>query len=104
MMYKIAGFNWDSGNLQKCRKHGVSRAEIEFVFQHNPRIAPDLKHSDKETRYLAIGRSSAGRALFVAFTLRHIGGKVYIRPISTRYMHQKEVKSYETQTSQDEER
>jgi uncharacterized DUF497 family protein len=23
------GFDWDAGNREKCRKHGVSTAEIE---------------------------------------------------------------------------
>jgi uncharacterized DUF497 family protein len=35
------------------------------------------------------------RAIFVVFTLRRRGDDILIRPISARYMHDKEVKSYE---------
>jgi uncharacterized DUF497 family protein len=31
----------------------------------------------------------------VAFTLRQRDGKTYIRPVSARYMHRKEVEFYE---------
>ena len=31
----VAGFEWDEGNRRKCRKHGVSREEIEAMF-HQP--------------------------------------------------------------------
>ena len=34
-------------------------------------------------------------AIFVVFTLRRRGDDILIRPISARYMHDKEVKSYE---------
>ena len=29
----VAGFDWDRGNRDKCRKHGVSLAEIEQIFE-----------------------------------------------------------------------
>lgn len=45
MVRAIAGFDWDDGNLAKCRKHGVSAEEIEFLFEAGPQIAPDIKHS-----------------------------------------------------------
>ena len=28
----VAGFDWDHGNREKCQKHGVSVADIEFAF------------------------------------------------------------------------
>jgi uncharacterized DUF497 family protein len=31
----ISGFDWDSGNRDKCQKHGVSIAEIEALFKEN---------------------------------------------------------------------
>jgi len=58
-------------------------------------ILPDLKHSDEEDRFIATGQSRNGRYLFVVFTLRENDGKNIVRPISSRYMHQKEVKKYE---------
>lgn len=58
-------------------------------------ILPDLKHSDEEDRFIATGQSRNGRYLFVAFTLRESDGENIVRPISSRYMHPKEVKKYE---------
>ena len=91
---QIAGFDWDSGNWPKCGKHGVSREEIERLFLGGAVVAPDLKHATATAnRHIAAGRVD-GRAMFVAFAFR--GG--LIRPISARYMHAKEVSSYEKST------
>jgi uncharacterized DUF497 family protein len=90
------GFEWDEGNREKCRKHGVSRSAIESLFTGaGVAVLPDAAHSQQEQRFRAIGRTRAGRAVFVVFTLRHIEGEVLIRPISARYMHTKEVQAYE---------
>lgn len=62
---RIGGFDWDEGNQAKCQKHGVSIREIEDLFAHSPRIAPDPKHSRDEDRLIAAGRTSAGRPVFV---------------------------------------
>ena len=43
----------------------------------------------------AIGKSAAGRYVFVVFLLRKIDGQTKLRPISARYMHQKEIAYYE---------
>ena len=91
----VDGFDWDRSNRAKCQKHGVSIAEIEEMFQNAPRIAPDLKHSREEDRLLAVGRNSAGRHLFVAFTLRSADWRQLIRPVTARYMHAKEIAAYE---------
>jgi uncharacterized DUF497 family protein len=91
----VSGFDWDDGNWPKCGKHGVTREEIESLFESRPWIFPDEKHSEREQRFLAIGVCHSGRHLFVAFTLRERDGKKFIRPISARYMHRKEVKHYE---------
>ena len=95
----VAGFDWDRGNREKCQKHGVSVAEIEFVLTNGPRVTPDPAHSDEEERFIGIGRTAEGKAIFVAFTFRIRGGERFIRPISARYMHAKEVKSYEKENS-----
>ncbi|MDI4665390.1 BrnT family toxin [Xanthobacter autotrophicus] len=95
MKGKIAGFDWDEGNRDKCRKHGVSLAEIEALFHAAPAVYPDPAHSGTEERFLAIGPGKAGRMIFVAFTLRGKEGGTFIRPISARYMHAKEVRHYE---------
>jgi uncharacterized protein len=93
---EVSGFEWDKGNAAKCRKHGVSLAEIEEVFARSVTILPDQAHSLTEERLWAVGRTATGRYVFVVFTIRERqdDGR-YIRPISARYMHQKEVESYE---------
>ena len=85
------GMQWDRGNRSKCQKHGVTIAEIEYLFQNDPGIAPDIDHSQEESRFFAIGKTGEGRSLFVVFTIRGDA----IRPISARYMHPKEVARYE---------
>jgi len=95
-------FDWDRGNRTHCRKHGVSITEIEALLRGSPRIAPDLKHAHPEDRLIAVGRTAAGRPLFVAFTIRERFGQSAIRPVSARYMHAKESESYEAQSTQND--
>ena len=95
MLKEVDGFSWDFGNLAKCQKHGVSRSEIEALFHDEPVVFADPGHSHTEQRLRAIGRTSTGRAILVAFTLREVDGDIFIRPISARYMHRKEVMHYE---------
>ena len=91
----VTGFEWDKGNIDHCRKHGVSRAEIEDLFTRPVTVLPDHGHSQNERRYRAVGRTEEGRALFLVFTIREREGRRYIRPVSARYMHREEVESYE---------
>ena len=95
MTIVFAGIDWDEGNREKCLKHGVSLGEIEALFSGSIAIRPDLAHSTSETRFLGIGLTAAGRHVFIAFTVRQRDGANYIRPISARYMHRKEVEQYE---------
>lgn len=89
---------WDAGNWPKCGKHGVSRVEIEQVLGAG-RIAPDIRHSAQEPRYIAVGRTQEQRPVFVAFAVRkQPDGRQTIRPISARYMHAREAKRYEEST------
>ncbi|MBP9674394.1 MAG: BrnT family toxin [Bacteriovoracaceae bacterium] len=93
---KVSGFDWDSGNLFKNEfKHGLSREIIELFFHRNVFVAQDPVHSKTEDRFLAIGMDGNGRPMIVAFTLREQSGIKKIRPISARYMHEKEIKKYE---------
>ena len=96
----VSGFDWDTGNLAKCQRHGLSIAAIEALFRNPHTLAPDLAHSSVETRFLAIGKGDGLRLIFVAFTLRPSGEGTLIRPISARYMHQKEVEHYEQSIAQ----
>ena len=99
----FSGFEWDDGNWPKCGKHGVSRRQIEEVFTNEPGIFPDARHSTIETRWLAIGRAHDARWIFIAFTIRKKEEGVFIRPISARFMHEKEVRHYERQRRKAEE-
>ena len=45
----------------------------------------------------AIGKTAAGRYVFMAFMWRQQEGTTLLRPISARYMHQKEIDHYEDQ-------
>lgn len=88
-------FNWNEGNWPKCGKHGVSKAEIEYVFMNTPLVRLDRTPQDAETRYNAVGKNKNGRHIFIVFTLRQKNGDRYVRPISARYMHKKEIERYE---------
>jgi len=92
---KITGFEWDKGNEQKNVKHGVTPAEAEQVFLNEPLVVlDDLKHSDSEQRYHALGQTSEGRLLHITCTIR----TTMIRVISARDMHRKERAIYEQET------
>ncbi|HKX11061.1 MAG TPA: BrnT family toxin [Stellaceae bacterium] len=104
MNERIAGFEWDEANREKCRKHGVSPAEIESTFHRPIAVFPDPAHSRSETRFKAIGKTDKGRSILIVFTLRRREGETVIRPISARYMHRKEVKYYEAEVAKSEKR
>jgi uncharacterized DUF497 family protein len=99
MKVAAVGIEWDDGNREKCRKHGVSLGEIETLLSGDPKVAPDPRHSASEDRLIAIGKTAAGRALFVAFTIRSKEGRNFIRAVSARYMHKKEFEAYEKKGS-----
>ena len=87
---RIIGFQWDDGNDRKSQdRHGVSGTDAEQVFFNAPlRLAADERHSQRETRWHAIGRTDEGRLLHVTFTLREEGQ--LIRVISARDANRKE--------------
>jgi uncharacterized DUF497 family protein len=87
----FAGFDWDAGNREKCRKHGLRLEDIEHILASGPPfMAPDARNSTMELRHIA-----AGRYAFVVFTPRRRAGVVLLRPISARFMHRKEIVQYE---------
>ncbi len=92
---EIAGFDWDNGNWPKCGKHGVSREEIEQVLLGKPAVMADP--FPDEPRMRVIGKTEAGRYVFLVLMLHGIDGQTWLRPISARYMHQKEINHYERQ-------
>jgi hypothetical protein len=92
MLY--TGFDWDEGNNRKNEKHGVSKSEVEQVFLNKPLLlADDAKHSQREPRFHALGRTDLDRWLQITFTER-VNGRL-IRPISARAMSRKERAVYE---------
>ena len=95
MTLQFDGFDWDRGNSAKCQKHGLSMATIESLFARPLAIIPDAAHSHEERRFRAIGHTDKGRGVFLVFTLRRKGDEQFIRPISARYMHKKEIEAYE---------
>ena len=92
---QITGFDWDEGNSRKSAdKHDVSQAEAESIFFNDPLIVvEDAKHSERELRFNALGKTAQDRLLHVSFTLRQNG--TMVRVISARDMHRKERKAYE---------
>jgi hypothetical protein len=101
---RVAGFDWDEANREKCERHGVAVATIEALFRQPLAIMPDPAHSRAETRFKAIGRSETGRYVLMVFTLRERNDALLIRPISARYMHQKEIRHYEKEIAKAEKR
>ena len=86
------GFDWDDGNIQKnWERHRVTPEEAEDLFFNEPLVVgSDVGHSQRERRYYALGRTSAGRRLFAAFTVR----RKLIRVISVRDMNIREQEAY----------
>ncbi len=90
---KIERFEWDEGNREKnWKKHKVTIKEAEEIFANKPlQFVPDLKHSKRENRYFAFGKTNNNRMLTVIFTVR----KNTFRIISARNQDRKERKAYE---------
>lgn len=86
------GFEWDEANAHKnWERHQVSPEEAEDVFFNEPLVVRgDIRHSRREKRYYALGRTSGGRCLFVAFTIR----RFLVRVISVRDMNRRERDAY----------
>lgn len=86
-------FDWDEHNIEKnWEKHNVNFKECEEIFFNEPlKTFYDVKHSQEEVRFIALGKTDENRKLFIAFTIR----SRKIRVISARDMSQKERGIYE---------
>ena len=89
---KYKGFEWDKGNVDKSyQKHGITPSEAEESFlDEKAIILKDIKHSQKEKRYLLIGETIEEKLLFIVFVLR----KKKLRIISARKANRKEKNKY----------
>jgi len=94
MNFVNAAFDWDKGNTAKCQKHGLSIPEIEAFFSTDLMIFEDIRHSAQEKRLVAVGRRHDSRPVFVGFTIRFRGGAPFIRPVTARFMREKEFSRY----------
>ncbi|OGY15587.1 MAG: hypothetical protein A2784_02015 [Candidatus Chisholmbacteria bacterium RIFCSPHIGHO2_01_FULL_48_12] len=89
-------FIWDKGNQDKnWLKHQVTTQEAEQVFfDPNKKIHPDKIHSQKEARFILLGKTKNNRLLFIILTTRNSN----IRIISARDINKQERPLYETTT------
>jgi len=88
-------FEWDKGNIEKNKKHKVEDREAEEVFLDEGKvILKDKLHSQKEERFIVLGKKKKNRLLYLVFTKR----KKKIRIISARNINKKEVLLYEETT------
>ena len=98
----VAGFDWDRGNLEKCRRHGVNIDAVEETFRQILWATPDPGHSSRESRFRAVGTDVKGRHVFIVYTIRQRSDGMLIRPIRARYMHKREIRHYEKQKAEAE--
>ena len=86
-------FEWDENkNVKNKKKHHISFYEARDVFANEDTIiSDDIKHSDKEKRFIAIGRSFQKNVLLVVFCIRY---KDTIRIISARKATKKERRKF----------
>ena len=87
------GFDWDDANSHKIwERHRLTPEEVEDVFFNEPLVVrSDVRHAKTERRYYALGQTTAGRRLFVVFTVR----RKLIRAVSARDMNRNESKCYD---------
>lgn len=91
----VIEFEWDKGNREKNTKHKVGDREAEEVFLDEGKVVfKDKLHSQKEERFIVLGKTKKDRLLYIAFTKR----KKKIRIISARNINKKEVPMYEETT------
>jgi len=90
---KPVAFEWNKGNIDKnLKKHVVSNQETEEVFfDRYIKIFENIKHSQEEKRFIALGVTDKNRKLYLSFTIRN----QKIRIISARDQSKKERRLYE---------
>lgn len=89
-------FEWNARKAAvNWTKHGVSFEEAATVFGDPEALdGPDLRHSERESRSLRLGRAATGRLLIAAYTVRRRDDGESIRIISARRASRKERAAY----------
>jgi len=89
-------FQWDKGNIGKNLKHKIEDKEAEeSFFDKKRKIYKDKLHStEKEERFILLGKTKKKRLLYTVFTMR----VKKVRIISSRNINKKEVVMYEKET------
>lgn len=85
-------FEWDKGNSEKPKKHGLTTEETEEAFfDDNKVVFRDWEHSTTERRITLLGKTKKDKLLNITYTVR----KNKIRVITARPINRKEVPLYE---------
>lgn len=88
----VLQFEWDQGNSEKPKKHGLTLEETEEAFfDDNKVIFRDWQHSITEQRITLLGKTKKDKLLNITYTVR----KGKIRVITARPINKKEVRLYE---------
>ena len=92
-------FDWDPRKAKGNRlRHGVSFEEAATAFLDPAGLdGEDVDHSESEARRLRLAKSSLGRTLIIAYTIRRKNDEKVTRIISARRASWKERKKYEVE-------
>jgi uncharacterized DUF497 family protein len=86
-------FRYDPAKaVANFRKHGVSFADAEGVFQDPLAVTQEDPDAESEQRFIAVGMGSAAELLVVVYAIRDDE----VRLISARRATRKERKTYES--------
>ncbi|OIN97584.1 hypothetical protein AUJ66_02550 [Candidatus Desantisbacteria bacterium CG1_02_38_46] len=84
---KIESFVWDDKNIEHISHHGVNPDEAEEIF-----ISKYFLLKTRQDRYMAFGKTFAGRYLIVVFEFLESARGIQV--ITARDMDEKEKKLY----------
>ena len=84
---RFTAFEWDTINVDHIARHGVEPSEVETACRSGAVVL-----RGREGRYLAYGRTEAGRLLFIVFHRRERG---FVRVITARDITDRERRFYQ---------
>ena len=88
-------FLWTDENIEHINtRHNVSSDEVEEVFYNKPLYQISNSQPDTPKRYLAFGKTDAGRYLVIIFVRMKNGD---VKPFSAREMNQNEKRTFKKQ-------